>query len=306
MERCGCDGRRHGVGRRALVHDPWPASFSPAAGRACLPSWWSGELDGPPYSLARRFCGGCLANRGGGGDRGGDRDPPAPLAGVARRTPGGRSRSRSADRRRDHCCPSSGPRTSRPMFTVRISHPQQRARPLPGGAGRGAQAAEQAPELQVSMWALPELIEAATRTGQTRLAADALERLAEATSIGQTDWAQGIHARCRALPATAPAPRLLSRSGDRLSRTRFRPDLARAHLLYGEWLRRKRRRTDARAQLRTAHDAFAPSACPLSPSGPGPNCRHRRDRPQTHPRHPRAAHPARDPDRSPGPWASAP
>src|SRR5580693_1318129 len=61
------------------------------------------------------------------------------------------------------------------------------------------QAAEQAPELFISMWALAELIEAASRTGQTRLAADALGRLAEATSVGQTDWGQGTYARCRAL-----------------------------------------------------------------------------------------------------------
>src|SRR6185437_4079993 len=62
-----------------------------------------------------------------------------------------------------------------------------------------AQAAEQSASPHVSIWALTELIEAATRTGQTRQAADALGRLAEATSIGQTDWAQGIYARCRAL-----------------------------------------------------------------------------------------------------------
>src|SRR5262249_24650915 len=62
-----------------------------------------------------------------------------------------------------------------------------------------ARSAEQVPEMQISMWALPELIEAASRTRQTQLAADAFCRLAEATSIGQTDWAQGIYARSRAL-----------------------------------------------------------------------------------------------------------
>ena len=108
------------------------------------------------------------------------------------------------------------------------------------------------------MWALPELIEAASRTGQTRLAADALGRLDEATSIGQTDWAQGIYARCRALLSDGQdAERCYREAADRLSRTGFRPELARAHLLYGEWLRREGRRADARAQLRTAHDAFA-------------------------------------------------
>jgi len=119
------------------------------------------------------------------------------------------------------------------------------------------QAAEQAPELFVSMWALPELIEAASRSGQTALAADALGRLAEATSTGQTDWGQGTYARCRALLSDGQdAEGWYREAVGRLSRTRLRPELARAHLLYGEWLRREGRRADARAQLRTAHDMF--------------------------------------------------
>jgi DNA-binding CsgD family transcriptional regulator len=122
------------------------------------------------------------------------------------------------------------------------------------------QASEQAPELWVSMWALPELIEAASGTGQTQLAADALERLAEATSIGQTNWGLGIYARCRALLSNREdAEDSYREATDRLSRTGFRPELARAHLLHGEWLRREGRRADARAQLRTAHDMFAGS-----------------------------------------------
>jgi DNA-binding CsgD family transcriptional regulator len=121
-----------------------------------------------------------------------------------------------------------------------------------------AQAAKQAPELHVSMWVLPELIEAASRTGQTQPAADALGRLAEATSIGQTDWGQGIYARSRALLSDGEdAERWYREAVDRLSRTGFRTEAARAHLLYGEWLRRAGRRADARAQLRTAHDMFA-------------------------------------------------
>jgi DNA-binding CsgD family transcriptional regulator len=95
------------------------------------------------------------------------------------------------------------------------------------------QASEQTPELQVSMWALPELIEAASRTGQTQLAADALGRLAEATSIGQTDWAPGIYARCRALLSDGQnAEGWYRQAVDRLSRTRLRTELPRAHLLY--------------------------------------------------------------------------
>jgi DNA-binding CsgD family transcriptional regulator len=112
--------------------------------------------------------------------------------------------------------------------------------------------------MHISMWALPELIEAASRTGQTRLAEDALGRLAEATSIGQTDWGQGIYARSRALVSDgADAERWYREAVGRLSRTGFRPELARAHLLYGEWLRREGRRADAPVQLRTAHDMFA-------------------------------------------------
>ena len=119
------------------------------------------------------------------------------------------------------------------------------------------QAAEQPPELIISMWALPELIEAASRSGQTALAAGALGRLAEATSTGQSDWGPGIHARCRALLSDGQdAEGWYREAVGRLSRTGFRPELARAHLLYGEWLRREGRRTDARAQLRTAHDMF--------------------------------------------------
>ena len=119
------------------------------------------------------------------------------------------------------------------------------------------QAVEQAPELFISLWALPELIEAASRTGQTALAAGALGRLAEATSIGQTDWGQGIYARCRALLSDGEdAEGSYREAVGRLSRTRLRPELARAHLLYGEWLRREGREADARAQLRTAHEMF--------------------------------------------------
>jgi DNA-binding CsgD family transcriptional regulator len=119
------------------------------------------------------------------------------------------------------------------------------------------QASEQAPELFTSMWVLPELIEAASRTGQTRLAADALGRLAEATSVAQTDWGHGIYARSRALLSDGEDAEVWYRQAvDRLSRTALRPELARAHLLYGEWLRREGRRADARAQLRTAHGMF--------------------------------------------------
>jgi DNA-binding CsgD family transcriptional regulator len=118
-------------------------------------------------------------------------------------------------------------------------------------------AADEKPMLHASMLALPELIEAASRTGQTPLAAAALSQLAEVTSVSQTDWSQGTYARCRALLADgADAENWYREAIDRLSRTGSRPEAARAHLLYGEWLRRENRLTDAREQLRTAHDMF--------------------------------------------------
>ena len=108
-----------------------------------------------------------------------------------------------------------------------------------------------------SMWALAELVEAAARVGDTELARDALNRLAETTQPAGTEFALGIEARSRALLSNgATAEELYRESIDRLSRTQLRPELARGHLLYGEWLRREARRFDAREQLRTAHDMF--------------------------------------------------
>jgi DNA-binding CsgD family transcriptional regulator len=114
------------------------------------------------------------------------------------------------------------------------------------------QASEQAP-VGPAMRALPELVEAAARAGDPRTARDALARLAEWTQAGGTDWGLGIEARSRALLAGGEAAeRLYQEAIARLGRAPIRAELARAHLLYGEWLRRQRRRTDARAQLRTA------------------------------------------------------
>ena len=106
-------------------------------------------------------------------------------------------------------------------------------------------------------WALPELVEAAARSGDTEVAWDALKRLVETTRPAGTDYALGIEARSRALLSDGITGEQLYREAiDRLSRTELRPELARAHLLYGEWLRRQGRRIDARDQLRTAHDMF--------------------------------------------------
>jgi DNA-binding CsgD family transcriptional regulator len=120
------------------------------------------------------------------------------------------------------------------------------------------EASDDTPELFVSRWALSELIEAATRVGDTELAAQALTRLGEHTRASHVEWALGIEARGRAMLSDGKAAEGLYREAvDRLRRTRLRPELARAHLLYGEWLRREGRRVDARKQLRTAHEMLA-------------------------------------------------
>jgi DNA-binding CsgD family transcriptional regulator/tetratricopeptide (TPR) repeat protein len=118
-------------------------------------------------------------------------------------------------------------------------------------------ASEDTPELFVSSWALAELIEAASRSGQAHRATGALERLTQDTAVAGTDWALGIQARSRALVSDGDDAEALYRQAiERLGRTRLCPELARAHLLYGEWLRRERRRVDARVELHAAHDLF--------------------------------------------------
>jgi DNA-binding CsgD family transcriptional regulator len=108
------------------------------------------------------------------------------------------------------------------------------------------------------MWALPELVEAAVRAGDAELAREALERLAETTQPCANDVALGIEARSRALLSDGAAAEDLYREAiNRLSLTRLRPELARAHLLFGEWLRRDGRPRDAREQLRAAEEMFA-------------------------------------------------
>jgi DNA-binding CsgD family transcriptional regulator len=106
-------------------------------------------------------------------------------------------------------------------------------------------------------WGSVELIEAAARSGAPELAVDALGRLSQATAASGADWALGVEARSRALLTDGEGAEPLYREAiDRLERTRVRVELARAHLLYGEWLRRGRRRLDAREQLRQAHALF--------------------------------------------------
>ena len=116
------------------------------------------------------------------------------------------------------------------------------------------QAAGAARGLGPSIWLLAELIEAAARSGQPERATGPLARLAEITQAAGTDWALGTHARVAALLAPGDTAEQLYREAiERLSHVKTRATLARAHLLYGEWLRHAHRRADAREQLRAAY-----------------------------------------------------
>jgi DNA-binding CsgD family transcriptional regulator len=136
---------------------------------------------------------------------------------------------------------------------------------LLNGLGRYAEALAAAgkgssylPDLTFRNWSLAELVEAGVRCGETEAASEALERLVQTTRPCGTEWALGIEARSRALLAAGDdADELYREAITRLERSRVRAALARAHLVYGEWLRRENRRVDARLQLRTAHEMLA-------------------------------------------------
>jgi DNA-binding CsgD family transcriptional regulator len=136
---------------------------------------------------------------------------------------------------------------------------------LYNGLGRYAEAAAAASavfartdQLGYTLWALPELAEAAARSGNLALARQAVAQLERTTRPSGTEWALGIEARSRALISDGEqAEKLYVEAVDRLERTRVVPHLARARLLYGEWLRREKRKTEARAQLHSAREIFA-------------------------------------------------
>jgi DNA-binding NarL/FixJ family response regulator len=112
-------------------------------------------------------------------------------------------------------------------------------------------------EMVAHNWGMPELIESAVRTGRIDLAEDALHRLAWKARACGTDWALGIEARCRALLSDRDhAEREFRKAIQHLRQARMRAELARAHLLYAEWLRRANRRIDSRSELTLAHDMF--------------------------------------------------
>ena len=122
----------------------------------------------------------------------------------------------------------------------------------------GLRVAARPHDLNPSMWVMAEVIEAAVRAGTPEVAADTMRRLKSVTSATGTDWGRGVALRSEALLLEGPgAEDLYVEAIDRLGRTRIAVDLARAHLLYGEWLRRERRRTDARVELRVAHEQFS-------------------------------------------------
>jgi DNA-binding CsgD family transcriptional regulator len=112
-------------------------------------------------------------------------------------------------------------------------------------------------EVVVENWGLSELVEAATRSRRMDLAMEALNRLATKASASGSAWALGIEARSRALLSEGDTAEGLFREAiEYLSKTRVRAELARAHLLYGEYLRRTNHRLDARGELRTAYEMF--------------------------------------------------
>jgi DNA-binding CsgD family transcriptional regulator len=134
---------------------------------------------------------------------------------------------------------------------------------LNNGLGRyeaalvGAQQACEHEDLGFFGWSLVELVEAGVRSGAHQEAAAALRQLDERTRATATDWALGIQARSHALLSDGHAAESLYREAiHRLEHSRIAVHLARAHLVYGEWLRRQQRRVEAREALRTAHDMF--------------------------------------------------
>jgi DNA-binding CsgD family transcriptional regulator len=121
-----------------------------------------------------------------------------------------------------------------------------------------ARSASEYHEVVAENWGLSELVEPANRTGETALATDALNRLARKAQATGSKWALGIEARARALVSEgATAEGSFRQAIEHLSRTRVRAELARTHLLYGEWLRRANRRVDARGELNVAYELFS-------------------------------------------------
>jgi len=164
-----------------------------------------------------------------------------------------------------------------------------------------AQQASEHDELGFGVWVLPELIEAAMRCGDHEIAAAAFRQLSERTSLSGSQWARGIEARSRALIAGGQdAEEFYLEAISQLGRSRMTVHLARAHLIYGEWLRRENRRAHARGQLRSAHQMLASMGADGFAERAAHELRHRRTRPQPDHRSPRPAHRPGDSDRPAG------
>jgi DNA-binding CsgD family transcriptional regulator len=118
-------------------------------------------------------------------------------------------------------------------------------------------ASPRSPGFYISTWMLPERIEAAVRSGAPALAAQALAEFRDTAHVADSDWGLGLECRCRAMLSTGDeAEQLYRRAIEHLRRTPIRTELARTHLVLGEWLRRENRRVDARAELHVAYDMF--------------------------------------------------
>jgi ATP/maltotriose-dependent transcriptional regulator MalT len=127
----------------------------------------------------------------------------------------------------------------------------------PDALAMASPASDQIPGLYISTWMLPERIEAAMRSGQPEVAAAALKEFDEQAHPGNSHWGLGVRARSRAMLSEGDVAESLYREAiKRLGATRIRTELARAHLVFGEWLRRENRRVDAREQLHLAHNMF--------------------------------------------------
>ena len=180
----------------------------------------------------------------------------------------------------------------------------QQPGPVPRRADRGVTSHRPPEEMGASTWgALVEVIEAAARSGQPERAADAIERLSDSARASGTEWALGIGALSLAvLNQGETADRAYREALERLGRTRIRGHLARAHLLYGEWLRRQNRRIDAREQLRFAHEMFTAMGMEgIRSARCAGTAGHRRDRPQTQRHHSYRTHRPRGPHCPAGP-----
>jgi DNA-binding CsgD family transcriptional regulator len=146
-----------------------------------------------------------------------------------------------------------------------VAHAEWAASVFYNGLGRHEQALAAAVRssrqpwgVGASSWALPEIVEAAVRTGDLLSAHEALARLADSTQAGDADFGLGVEARCRALLANGPAAEDLYREAvDRLSRTGFPLEVARTQLLHGEWLNQEGCRGQAQVPLRDAFDQFS-------------------------------------------------